>query len=100
MKIGIEKERQHFAADIDEKRARLAKALLTNPLVQAFVVNHACTECKTVCLHVFGEETSQRERPIGKLRMSLQKLSSPQRKKVPAVFFGVGFDFAQQQFLF
>lgn len=44
MKIGIEKERQHFAADIDEKRARLAKALLTNPLVQAFVINHACTE--------------------------------------------------------
>ena len=44
MEIGMKKERQLLGADIDEKLDRLAKALLTNPLVQAFVINHACTE--------------------------------------------------------
>ena len=44
MGTGIKKERRRQATDIDEQCDRLAKALLTNPLVQAFVVNHACTE--------------------------------------------------------
>ena len=33
MGTGIKRERRRLAADIDEKCDRLAKALLTNPLV-------------------------------------------------------------------
>ena len=44
MGTGIKKERRRLAADIDERCDRLAKALLTNPSVQALVINHACTE--------------------------------------------------------
>ena len=44
MGTGIKKERRRLAADIDEKCDRLAKALLTNSLVQALGINHACTE--------------------------------------------------------
>ena len=40
MEIGI----KHLAAGIDENCVRLAKHLLTNPSVQALVINHACTE--------------------------------------------------------
>ena len=44
MGTGIKKERRRLAANIDERCDRLAKALLTNPSVQALVINHACTE--------------------------------------------------------
>lgn len=44
MGTGIKKKRWRLAAGIDEKYNQFAKTLLTNPLVQALVINHACTE--------------------------------------------------------